>query len=235
VTLDFVLPRTPDGHWVEPGPPLATDGSATISGTADRGMGLLPKELTAQFGEFLDKFDRLDSVIVNLAEMTEPRSLADVDAGNKAPNMATAMARFDHAIRNLADDENVANIKQLLEQTNSTAVVFNETLLETRKVLGQLSTAVGKFTADSEVVKEDTRKLLAKLHENAMRLADLLTTFNSLAKGVQEGEGTMGQLLKSDELHRQMVLLMVELQESAKALRRLVVKLEQEGLLRKGG
>ena len=60
-------------------------------------------------------------------------------------------------------------------------------------------------------------------------------TINSLAKGVQEGEGSLGKLLKKEDLHKELVLMVLEIQEASKAMKRLLVKLEKEGIMRSGG
>ena len=50
-----------------------------------------------------------------------------------------------------------------------------------------------------------------------------------------QGEGTMGKLLKSDELHRQLTLMVIQINQTMQDISRLSTKLEKEGLLRKGG
>lgn len=237
--LDFVLPRDDKGRWVDPGLPLATDGSAVIDGKTSSGTSLLPQDLTRKAEAALAKLEkidveRLDAAIRNLADMTEPRTPADVAAG-KQPNLTTAITRFDTAVAKLADDENARNLKELLKNVSAASNTFGETMKQAKELIGQMSVATGKISSDADVIKDRADKLLTKLLDDAMRASDLLTTLNSLAKGVQEGEGTVGKLLKSEELHKQMVMMMLDMQEAAKVLSRLLVKLEKEGLMRKGG
>lgn len=238
--LDFVLPRDDQGRWIDPGPPLATDGLATITGTTATGSSLLPQNLTSKAEAALAKFEqldveRLDAAIRNFADMTEARSLADVDAGKVKPNLTTAIARFDAAVAKMADDENAKSLKELLKNVSTAAGTFGETMKQAKELIAQMSVATGKLSSDADVIKDKADKLLTKLMDDAMRVSDLLTTLNSLAKGVQEGEGTVGKLLKSEDLHKQIVMMMLDMQEAAKALNRLLVKLEKEGLMRKGG
>lgn len=233
--LNFALPKDPGtGEYVEPAPPLATDGTARIEG-ATGGSGLLPQALTDRFETFLAKFDKLDVTLRNIADLTEPRSLEDVEAGRAAPNLAVAVARFDAAMSRIADEENTRHIKEVLTNLSEASLRFNETLKQTEDLLGKSSVAVAKISTDFDDIKENTDRLLNKLYDDAVKISNLLDTVNSLAKGVQEGEGTLGKLLKSDEFHRQLVLLVLEMQEAFKSMNRLVIKLEKEGLLRSGG
>jgi len=237
--LDFVLPRDEDGNWLKPGKPLPTNGQAVITGSLAKGSPLLPQDLTNQATAALAKFEQLDikqisKALGNLAEMTEPRSVADVDAGKVQPNLATAIARIDAAAAKLADEENNRNFKEVLKNAASATSNFSDVAKQAKDLMGQWSVATARLTADADALKEKSDKFLTKLLDDAVRLGDLLGTFNSLAKGVQEGEGTVGKLLKSEDLHKQLVLLTADLQEAAKTLNRLLVKLEKEGLMRKG-
>jgi ABC-type transporter Mla subunit MlaD len=230
VVLDFVLPTDTTGEFVDPKPPLPTDGTATVEG------------VISGVDRFLSKFERLDHVINNLVEMTEPRLIADVDAGRARPNLTVAIARFDAAVARLANKENAQHLRELLQNAAAASTSFDETLRKTNRLLDQTTLAVTKVTGavdkvtdDVDEVKQKTNLLLGKLYDDAVRLSNFLDTINSLAKGVQEGEGSLGKLLKSEDLHKELVLMMLEIQEASKAMKRLLIKLEKEGLTRSGG
>lgn len=221
--LDFILPADATGEFLDPAAPLPTDGTATVEGAV------------SGVERFLSKFERLDSVINNLVEMTEPRRIVDVDAGRAKPNLTVAIARFDTAVANLANKENTQNLRQLLQNAATASTSFDETLRKTNRLLDQTTFAVSKVTGDVDEVKQKANLLLGKLYDDALRLSNFLDTINSLAKGVQEGDGSLGKLLKSEDLHKELVLMMLEMQEASKAMKRLLIKLEKEGLTRSGG
>ena len=231
--IDVRLPQDSQGRRAEPGPAIPKDGTARLAGTTAGGQ-LVPKSLTDRVEAFLVKCERIDEVVLNLAAMTEPRTPEEVDAGEKPPNLAVAIARFDAAMAKVADDENAANLKTTLANLADASTRFNDTLKRADEAFAKAGYAIDKMTSDAGEVKDKTTRLLGKLYDDAVRVSTLLDTFNSLAKGVQEGEGTVGKLLKSDELHRQLQLTILEMQDAFKQVRILMQKLQTEGLLRKG-
>ena len=232
--IDIELPTDAVGRRVEPAPPLKRDGTARLAGVTT-GAQLVPKSLTDRIERTLAKFERLDVLLANLAEMTEPRSLDDVESGRKPPNLAAAVARFDHTLSALADDENVRNMKETLQSLSVASARLDQTLKRAEETFGKAGYAIDKVSSDVDEVRERADRLLAKLLDDAAKVSNLLDTLNSLAKGVQEGEGSVGKLLKSDDLHRQLVLLVEQMNLAFQDLSRLIVKLEMEGLMRKGG
>lgn len=231
--LDIRLPTDALGRPVEPGPPLETDGTARLAGVAG-GSRLLPKALTDRIEDFMAKFDYLDAAIRNLAEMTEPRTPEEVDSGAKPPNLSATVARFDATMARVADEENAQHLKELLANMAEVSTDLKRTVADADAFFSKAADAVDKVTDDVDEVKTETNRLLGKLYDDAMKLSNLLGTMNSLAKGVQEGEGTFGKLLVSDELHKQLELMLVEAQLAFKEFRILMTKLEKEGVFRSG-
>jgi len=232
--LDIRLPTDALGRPVAPGTPVAQDGTARLKGVSG-GSQLLPKSLTDRLEEFMTKFDYLDAAIRNLAEMTEPRTPAEVDSGAKPPNLSATVARFDATMARVADDQNARNLKELLANMADVSADLKRTVADADVFFSKAAGSVDKITADVDDVKEKSNRLLGKLYDDAMKLSNLLGTMNSLAKGLQEGKGTAGKLLVSDELHKQLELMLVEAQLAFKEFRILMTKLEKEGVFRSGG
>lgn len=234
VYIDIALPRKLSGERAAPGPFLPTDGSGRLTSITG-GSQLVPKSLTDKIEQFMSRFDRLDQVLTNLTLMTEPRSLADVDAGKVQPNLWVAVARFDAATARMADEENARHLKEILAQLAVSTGRLNDTLKKADEFFDKASYATTKASADFAEIKEQTVRVLGKAYDDAKRLSDLLDTWNSMAKAVQEGQGTIGKLLVSDELHKQLSLVLTEFAEAAKAVTRTVTKWEKKGLFGWGG
>ncbi len=216
--LDIRLPTNLLGRTVPPEPPVDKDDKATILGVTT-GRGLIPKSVTTKFEQMLAKFDKLDVLLDNLSEMTEKRRLADVRAGRKPPNLPSTIEHFDEMLAKVADDENAQNLKRTLKNLADRTAELETTIHKIDKTLDGMTE-----------VKDQSLRLIGKLYDDAASLGDLLRTFNSLAKGIQEGEGTVGKLLKSDELHRNLNMLVLQLNQTSQDISRLVKKIEKRGI-----
>jgi len=236
VYLDIVLPLDPDGKPLAAREYLPKDSSreARLEGVAGSTQ-LIPESLTDQIERTLNKFKDVDKLLASLTELTEARKPEDVESGEKAPNLSSTVARLDAAMARLADDENTRNFKQALQDLAKGAAQLDAALKGAQETFGKANYALDKTASDVGEVKDKADRLLGKLYDDAVKISNLLDTFNSLAKGVQEGEGTVGKLLKSDELHKQLTLLVIQMNQTCQDISRLVTKLEQEGLMRKGG
>ncbi|NLX57776.1 MAG: MCE family protein [Phycisphaerae bacterium] len=237
--LDIRLPASAAGGVDPPTGALPKDGSATIRSVTGEG-GLIPRSVTSKVERLVDKLEAVDQLVANLTEMTRKRRLADVREGRAEPNLSSTIEHFDEMIGKVADDENAAHLKQTLKQLSDrtaqleqTLTRANETLARASGAFDKVSGAVDKASQDIDQVKEQTLRLVGKLHDDAASLADLLRTMNTLAKGVQEGQGTVGKLLTSDELHRNLNLLVLQLNQTSQDISRLVQKIEARGILGK--
>ncbi|NIA22318.1 MAG: MCE family protein [Anaerolineaceae bacterium] len=216
--LDIRLPTNLLGRTVPPEPPVSKDDKALIQGITS-GRRLIPKTMTDKFEQMLTKFDRLDILLDNLSEMTEKRRLADVRGGKKSPNLSSTIEHFDEMLARVADDENARNLKATLKNLAGRTAELETTIQKIDKTLDGMTE-----------VKDKSLRLVGKLYDDAASLGDLLRTFNSLAKGIQEGQGTVGKMLKSDELHRNLNLLVLQLNQTSQDISRLVRKFEKRGI-----
>jgi phospholipid/cholesterol/gamma-HCH transport system substrate-binding protein len=167
--------------------------------------------------------------------MTSPRTLADVQSGQKAPNLSSAIARLDHALEEYGSDENAAHVRELLKNLADSSAKLDKTLESANAMFTRAGTTLDKAGADFAEVKDKATTLLDKLNNDSDKVTKLLDTFNSLAQGVQDGQGTVGKLLKDDAVAKSLELLILQMNATAKDADRLIIKLEEQGLLRKGG
>jgi phospholipid/cholesterol/gamma-HCH transport system substrate-binding protein len=211
---------------------LPHDGTGTIQAQATASLSDRLEQVASKFDK-LD-FDKLAKALSNLEQMLEERSPEQVAAGAK-PNLSTAITQFNLTLATLNDEKNPANLKLTMGKMSADLDQAKETLKGVQETFSKASFALDKTTADVDEVKASATKLMGKLYDDSVRLSNLLDTMNSLAKGVQEGEGTVGKLLKSDQLHKELSLLILQMNSTFQDISRLVTKLEEEGLMRKGG
>jgi phospholipid/cholesterol/gamma-HCH transport system substrate-binding protein len=235
VFLNIELPIGPGGV---PEPPardaLPKDGTARLRG-AYGATQLLPDPLIRKLDQALDQFKDLGVVIGNLRELTTPRTPEEVARGAAPPNLASAIAEFNRTMVILNGDDNPANLKETMKKLSTDLEEARKTLEIAQTTFSKAGNAIDKASTDLTQVKDNTNKLLVQLTADGLKLSNLLDTFTSLGKGLQEGEGTLGKLLKSDELHKEMLLLVIQMNQTMQDISRLSVKLEKEGFMRKGG
>ena len=227
VYLDIVLPKLAGGKPAPPAEPLPHDGTAVL--TVLNSASLMDK-----IDEVVAKFDDLGKVVKNLEEMTAPRTLADVQSGQPA-NLSSAIARLDHTLGEFGSDENTAHLRDLLKNLAESSTKLDQTLGSANVMFGKANFTLDKVGSDFDTMKDKTNKVLDKLYDDSVKVSNLLDTFNSLAKGVQEGQGTLGKLLKDDEVAKSLELLIQQVNNTFKDADRLLIKLEEQGLMRKGG
>jgi len=251
VYLDITLPSM-GGKPVEPSAVmLPKDGSARLPGIAGS-MQLIPESIVSSaeqligrldesFGKLDKRTEHLETALKNVAALTEERSLEAVAAGQAKPNLYTAVAQLNRTMATLNDDSNPDNLKVIMARLRGDLDALHDTLGQAKGTLQTaqktLGTADEKMTAvadDVREVKGKSLQVLDELRADALKLSNLLSTMNSLAKDAQEGKGTVGKLLTDDTLYRELVLLALQMKQTSQDISRLVVKLEEEGFLRRG-
>lgn len=227
VYLDIVLPKLSGGKTAPPGAPLPHDGTAVLK--VSQSPSLMDK-----IDEVVSKFNDLGKVVKNVEEMTAPRTLADVQSG-KAANLSSAIARLDHTVAEFGSDENAAHLRDLLKNLADSSAKLDKTLASATAMFDKAGTTLDKAGSGFDEVKGKAGALIDKLNDDSDKAAKLLDNFNALAKGVQDGQGTLGKLLKDDEIAKSLELLILQMNTTVKDADRLIIKLEEQGLMRKGG
>lgn len=213
---------------------VATDGSGVIPGRP-ASPSILPEGLVEKLEAALDSFGDLDQLTRNLIALTEPRRLDEVESGDKPPNISSTIERADSAIADIASDENVENLGRSLAAMRAAADRLQRTMDNSDRLIEQLSDMTAAATDAVADVQKRSAALLEQMTEDAAILQRTLLGVDDLVAGLERGEGTLGKLLRSDRLHRELELTVGQVRQALRDFRRLMVKLEEEGLLRRGG
>jgi phospholipid/cholesterol/gamma-HCH transport system substrate-binding protein len=239
ILLDFKSPAQPGGEY------LPMDGSVRLEGIA-QSPSLLPQSVVDDLHDGItdlrkgvEQFRGLDTLIANLKELTEPRTLADYKAG-KSKNLWTTLEQFENAagtIQNEIQNPDSRFGKLLTEATKASQDLrvaldkAGQSLDEVNKAIASIEKA-GKSVG---LVSDNANVFLDKLSKDSDRLAAMLDNMNGVLSDVRQGKGTLGKLLTSDQLHAELVNLIENLQAMTDNANRLITMWRERGLLSKEG
>ena len=237
--LDFRTTEVPTGGY------LPTDGSATVTG-APEPYSFLPEEVTGDLSEAVRSLAELKPLVANLTELTEPRTLADVEAGLPR-NLTTTLLEFSETARSvkaLADDPDtkalVASAKTSADELGKTLVAARATLAEIEKTFKDVGTRADGSLASLQKTSDAWRQtagnvdlLLQRISDNADQVDRLVGHLTAIAAGVREGKGTAGKFLTDPHLHNALVTLVENLNALSTNARRLITLWREEGILAK--
>jgi ABC-type transporter Mla subunit MlaD len=240
IYLDFESPRETAAN-------LPNDDTARVDGTLQP-PSLLPEDVMKQVDSAMEKFARLDVLVANLNELTEPRTLADVEAG-KQRNLWTTLAQIEVTARSvdrqLTGKDTEKGLGRLLVQASAAAEALQKTLKDAQATLKNADKSLqtvgeaGKTVADlgkkGEALLAKGDALIARLGKTADGADKLLAGLNATVADVRNGKGTVGKMMTDDELHRALVTLVRSLKEMADNADRLVTLWRKEGVLAKEG
>ena len=140
----------------------------------------------------------LDDTAKKFSEMIEPRTIAEVESGAKQPNLRSALARADLTIANankwLGDDAALDDAKSSLARLNT---ILDEAQTLPTTIGNAVTDASGKVSSISDKFStaiDQAQTTLKTVDEASVRLRDM-------AQSVQNGEGTIGQLLRNPDLY----------------------------------
>jgi phospholipid/cholesterol/gamma-HCH transport system substrate-binding protein len=244
IYLDFQNP--PDTVYPIPESDfLPTDGSAKLNGIL-KGPNLLPESIVddlhsgiAELKKGMQQLEGLTALVANLKELTEPRTLAEVEAG-KRKNLWTTLEQFDKTAVSLQTQLNSpdSQMNQLLVEARKAATDLRTTLDKAGKSVDEVNKTLATINEAGKTVKQvgdNSTEFLAKLNNDADHLTAMLDNMNGVITDLRQGKGTLGQLMTNDQLHRELVNLVQNLQSMTDNANRLITMWREQGLLSKEG
>jgi phospholipid/cholesterol/gamma-HCH transport system substrate-binding protein len=170
--------------------------------------------------------DEYTKVGQRLNELLEPRTPADI-ANGKSPNFSSTLARLDGAIANadawLTDETLKAQVRDLVARANRVMDQANELAQEmssATKTITEQGTRAGDAIAQ---VGSDAQATLAQVRDAAKELTTSITAIN-------EGKGTLGQLVNNPDLYRSLTAAADRLDRALVAAQEMFEKYKAEGL-----
>lgn len=175
-----------------------------LRGIHDTGSSILPPEISKAMEHFSGLAETLDELLA--PESLTPEQQAELA---EAPGLKGTIARMNrtldaaHAI--LGDEENQQNLQTALENLASASGTLNDSL---------------------EGVDEMTREMVVA----AEGVSAMLTDFRETMTQVNEGEGTVGRLLRDPALYNNLVQVSQRMDALVLQLQQLVDSWEQKGM-----
>lgn len=197
----------------------------------------LINQITGAVREPLDRLVKTSESIEELAKtytevgqrvnaLLAPRTLADVQSGKQA-NIVSTVERADRVLagaeRILADEQLLASIKQTATEA-ALAAKDARGAIETWKKAGD--TVQGEVTKLGGRVDTTTDQAIAALQ----KIQNAAEGLNQVMIGVNNGEGTLGQLAKNPDLYNSFKDAAVRLEKALAEVQSLAEKIKTEGV-----
>lgn len=227
-TLAFYTDKLTDQQVTEF---LPKDGSAMLDGELVSVMAEITDKLQkymdpaiAKLTQVADDFSSLSKqwtqVGTNIADLTAPRSPADVEAGKANANLTTLLTRADERMAELkttidninqfvGDDKLKTDIQTMLKQTTATAAAWEKTASQTQERAAEVSKRLYAVADDLSATIQSTKALI----DNA-----------------NKGQGTVGKLLNDPGLYTNLNETVTRLNTTLDEIRLLVQKIKAEGI-----
>lgn len=232
-----------------------TDGTALISGTVvGPTENLIPPDLlanvrkaTQQIGDLAEK---LTPVADDLHELFQPRTLQAIDApapGREPapPNVSTAIARLDGALKNinevLGTPETKADLRQIItnfrtisEDGKSAVADIKAFAKDARTIADDAKRISGKIETNIDALTARVDDTLIAVITDAEKLGKILDNLYQASTDLAEGDGTAGRFLRDPKLYEEITITAQRLSALIEDLHALVRKWDEDGVKIKG-
>lgn len=140
------------------------------------------------------------------------KGMLEVMTGGLKPleqKVLTTLSNLDSLVLNLTDvldDETRLNLKESIVSLNQTMNSFKEASGNLNSLIKTNKEKLNNTFANLEIASENFAKLsdsLAQIETGKMvkDLENILSRFNSILEGIEDGKGSIGKLLKDDKLY----------------------------------
>ncbi|MDG2292761.1 MAG: hypothetical protein P8L37_08870 [Phycisphaerales bacterium] len=198
--------------------PLAVDGTATLQGPVRSYMlATLNNALDERLNPVLDSFNELAATYIGVGEDIQAIIGPASDVGH---TVRTTLARINGA---LEMTEAWLGDEQLRDQAHDligTSIVFVNHGIDMVDQLTELTTNIDQHSAT----------MMGELIPVTSELTRLLSTTDRVMQAVEDGEGTIGQLVTNRDLYDSLDTSMKQLQEAIVSFTLLVDQLREEGV-----
>lgn len=138
----------------------------------------------------------------------------------------------------LVEDDSEKGLKQTIAELNATLRTFNSVGLKANRLLSQHDEKIATILENFEKTSSELAVLMkdlneAKLSNTVKNLDEMILKFNSIASGLDAGQGSMGKLLKDENLYnnlenatKELELLLLDIKLHPARYRRILSKKE---------
>lgn len=213
-------------EFIEPGGTIKADALGMLDELTSLLGGRLDKveEAVDSFGELSRTYTQIGQ---RVQAMLEDRDPSAVDSGDETANIATAMRRLDRALalaNTWLDDEAMRQDVRTFAQKGSEAAEGMAGAVDAwREAAGTLQTQAGS-------IGEDLGDLSLKVEKAADQMGSVLTEMQFLLMQINNGQGTMGQLVQNPDLFNSLNDAARRLEKALLEAQLLIEKYRKEGI-----
>jgi phospholipid/cholesterol/gamma-HCH transport system substrate-binding protein len=226
--------------------PLPRNGSATLTGTVvgpfeqivPKKMGETLEHTAAQIGRLAEALTPAAKDIHDLLRQT---SISEVDTGQRVANLSSVIQRLDASLRNINDVIGKPEVKEDLIATIVNVHAASEQLKGAIADIQRFAEDARRIAEGAKDIPADVKQTLADLRgrvdtvardimTNSDNLNRILVGLNHTVEGINQGEGTLGHLVKDNRLYEALVLTAQRLAATMADLQALLKSWEVEGV-----
>jgi phospholipid/cholesterol/gamma-HCH transport system substrate-binding protein len=123
-------------------------------------------------------------------------------------------------------------LEELTERFDEIAENTNGAVGDARDTLKDVRGTVGEMNGTVKDARDELRKMSANLNQRMEQVATSLQHVQSVARKIDEGEGTAGHLVNDPKLYESLADTAAEMNLMIKDMRRLIEQWEQEGIIK---
>ena len=219
---------------------VPTDGTGAIIGEMASVIGeIITEDMISSVHRMVDNIGTVareaTPVMENVADLIAPRTVAQVDRGSAAANVATVFERIDDLVANLnkvLGDKNVQDdvrgvardLKVAAEGIKEMIVLWQD---ESKRISNNVNEGIDTLEGRFVVAIDRLIVVAENLDRSTKDLAVILD-------GVSKGEGTAGLLVRDDRLYEAMVLSLERFADAMASINRITGKIERDGYITVG-
>ena len=211
----------------DPNDQLLADGDYLPSHGAVAGDPLeimigIEDDLKSTFAQIQDAGARMSQVFIKAEEQLD-KMLDEEQIQRIAASVESALNSFTDVMMAIeevvGDEELIAEIKNVVKEARPVLAEATQTLDKIQSTADSFRATADSFAGVGDSVQKNLEnieqlteplgrkgaQLLATLETTAKNADQLMAQLNTLTKGINSGQGTIGKLVKDDEIHRQVV------------------------------
>ena len=194
-------PGVPDPGYLQPDETLRTTAINIIDEIGNQISAALEAHI-GDLGSAVDSFSEMSSTLSSIAqqakELVEPRTVADVEGGESA-NIPSTLARLDSALTSaqgwLGDEQLQGDVREVVDKTVATidsVAGAVDSWTEAAHTIGRRSDTLG----------EQAETALTDFALMTRSLTEVIEQTRTITTQINQGEGTIGMLVKNPDLYR---------------------------------
>ncbi len=230
-----VPPEAPPAEFVP------TDGSTVIRGGI--GNGLIPREVADAISELAEGFQKIGNLAETLDALLQPDPATGPGtqpATAPGEGLGETLARLNEAldaIAQLGNAENQENLRAMLEnlraateQAAETMETFRQFAARGQQTLESIDTTFAEVGQTAAVSSERVQTVSDRLVVVTDQLGRLLEQANQVTARINQGEGTVGELMNNPRLYNSLVDTTAELDRTLAELQVLIREWREQGV-----